>query len=87
MTLFNVVRHGSMVGFWNAMPTIFSGPVTARPATVTLPPLGGSRPVISFIKEDLPQPEGPTTATNSPRAKLMLASERASTPPTPHSEG
>jgi hypothetical protein len=27
---------------------------------------GNCKPVASFIKVDLPQPEGPTTAANSP---------------------
>ena len=38
----------------------------AAPATFTVPLNGNCRPVASFIKVDLPQPEGPTTAANSP---------------------
>ena len=62
----SVVRHGSSVGAWKAMPTNLSGPVTRCPATVTEPRVGGLRPVVSFMNVDLPQPDGPTIATNSP---------------------
>jgi hypothetical protein len=31
-----------------------------------LPALGRRNPVTSFISDDLPQPDGPTTATNFP---------------------
>ena len=48
------------------MPTIFSGPVTFWPAIATLPRVGFLSPVASFMKVDLPQPEGPTIAMNSP---------------------
>ncbi len=40
--------------------------MTCSPATVTVPARGNCRPVASFIKVDLPQPDGPTTAANSP---------------------
>jgi hypothetical protein len=33
----------------------------------TEPPLGASRPAISPSSVDLPLPDGPTIATNSPR--------------------
>ena len=66
MTLASAVRHGSSVGFWNAMPAMLSGPATSRPLTMTVPAVGGHSPVTTFINVDLPQPEGPTTATNSP---------------------
>src|SRR5581483_3100958 len=65
-TLSSVVRHGSMIGFWNAMPTMLSGADTSCPATSTPPRLGRCRPDTSLSRVDLPQPEGPTTATNSP---------------------
>src|SRR3954468_3131615 len=48
------------------MPTIFRGPFTSLPATSMLPALGRRNPVTSFISDDLPQPDGPTTATNFP---------------------
>jgi hypothetical protein len=48
------------------MPTMLSGPDTSRPLTTTVPAVGGHNPVTTFISVDLPQPDGPTTATNSP---------------------
>jgi hypothetical protein len=66
ITLASVVRHGSRLGAWNAMPVIFSGPVTSWPLMITVPRLGRLSPVASFMKVLLPQPEGPTMAMNSP---------------------
>ena len=65
------------------MPTDLSGPVTGLPSTVRLPPSGGCRPEISFISELLPQPEGPTTAMNSPRAMSRVTSSMALTAAAP----
>ena len=48
------------------MPVIFSGPVTGWPSMRIVPLLGIFSPVVSFMKVDLPQPEGPTMAMNSP---------------------
>jgi len=48
------------------MPTDFTGPVTGLPSTVSVPVSTRCRPEISFMSELLPQPEGPTTAMNSP---------------------
>jgi hypothetical protein len=48
------------------MPLIFSGPATRSPPIVIVPRVGIFRPVASFMKVDLPQPEGPTMAMNSP---------------------
>ena len=52
------------------MPTMLSGPTTFRPLTRTVPAVAGQSPVTTFIRVDLPQPEGPTTATNSPALDL-----------------
>ena len=49
------------------MPVIFSGPATSRPSITTVPREGMRSPVASFMKVDLPQPEGPTIATISPK--------------------
>ena len=65
------------------MPTIFNGPFTSMPATRIEPAVHGRRPVTSFISDDLPQPEGPTTAANSPRATLRLVPSSASVPSAP----
>ena len=76
-----MVRHGSSVGAWNAMPAILTGCVTWLSATRTLPLKGNCRPVASFIRVDLPQPDGPTTAANSPRFTWIERSSTASVPP------
>ena len=34
--------------------------------------IGGTSPVTSFINDDLPQPDGPTTAANSPRSTVRV---------------
>jgi len=69
------VRHGSRFGAWNAMPTILSGPATFLLSTCTVPWVGGLRPVQSFMKVDLPQPDGPTMAMNSPgRMESVMSS-------------
>ena len=49
------------------MPAIFTGPRTLSPKMTISPESGGTSPVTSFINDDLPQPDGPTTAANSPR--------------------
>ena len=61
-----MVRQGSSEEAWNAMPEIFNGPVTACPSIRIRPMEGIFRPVANFMKVDLPQPEGPTMAMNSP---------------------
>ena len=62
----SVVRQGSISGFWKDMPVILIGSETSRPATTTVPDFGRCSPVASFIIVDLPQPDGPTIAANSP---------------------
>ena len=59
------------------MPTILSGPVTSWPSTMTVPLVGGFRPVASFMNVDLPQPDGPTMATNSPGPIVRVMSSTA----------
>jgi len=51
--------------------------VTGWPSMVILPMLGIFRPVVSFMKVDLPQPDGPTMAMNSPCRTLRLMSSTA----------
>jgi hypothetical protein len=43
------------------------------------PPLGWSRQPSRFMKVDLPEPDGPITATNSPAAMSRLTPHRAGT--------
>src|ERR1044072_1243220 len=54
-----------------------SMPSTGAPITRTSPVVGFSKPVIMLSVGDLPQPVGPTIATNSPRATDMLKSRNA----------
>ena len=58
------------------MPTLLIGPVTGCPSMVSVPSDVGFKPLMSFIIELLPQPDGPTTAMNSP---LLIVSVRLST--------
>src|SRR5439155_3256992 len=63
-------------------PTPAGMPRTGSPRTSTVPSDGGSRPETSDSVVDLPQPVGPTTATNSPAATDMVRSRTAvCTPP------
>ena len=75
------LRQGRRFGFWNAMPAIFTGPRTLSPKMAMSPESGGTSPVTIFIRDDFPQPEGPTTAANSPRRTLRLVPFKARTPP------
>src|SRR2546430_14870015 len=54
-----------------------SMPWTGSPITSTSPALGRSRPEMRPSVVDLPQPVGPTTATNSPGATAILMSRIA----------
>ncbi len=85
MTFWRIVSQGSMVGFWNAMPTPTRSAPTCRPATKTSPSVGRSRPVTSFRIVDLPQPEGPTMATKSPACTVrsVQSSARKASLPAP----
>ncbi len=75
------MRHFSSTGAWKTMPTDGSGPVTARPSTSTRPRLGGRSPAMTRRSVDLPQPDGPTMATSSPRPTARSMSRSASTVP------
>src|SRR3984885_7929586 len=66
MMLSRIFSHGSRVGFWNAMPIRTWLAPTSRPATNTWPCEAVSVPATSLRMVRLPQPEGPTKATNSP---------------------
>ena len=50
---------------------------------VSVPDAGGCSPEMSFMSELLPQPEGPTTAMNSPCAMSSVTSSRARTAAAP----
>ena len=78
------MRHGSKVGAWNAMPAILTGCADLLARDLRRVPLKGNcSPVASFIRVDLPQPDGPTTAANSPRFTWIERPSTASVPPAP----
>ena len=52
-------------------------PVSGKPKMFTLPAAGASRPAAILSSVDLPQPVGPTIATNSPSPTLNVARSTA----------
>ena len=50
------------------------------PATMTVPPVGRSRPATRLSRVDLPLPDGPITATDSPAASSRLTWSTAAGP-------
>ena len=83
MTLSRMVSHGSRVGFWNAMPTRIASAPTSRPATNTRPLVLRMSPLTSLRMVDLPQPDGPTSATKSPFTMRRLVGASAFTARSP----
>ena len=81
MTLASVVRHGSSVGFLkrHADNAQRSRPRACR-HQLTCPAVAGQSPVTTFIRVDLPHPDGPTTATNSPGSTWSVVRCRARVP-------
>ena len=63
------------------MPTAAKGRVTGGPPRSPCPSVGGRSPATIRSSVDLPQPLGPTSATNSPRPTAKEMSRRASTGP------
>src|SRR4029078_1706645 len=59
------------------------GPPRSAPSTRTVPRSGRSKPAMMFISVDLPQPEGPTIATNSPSSTAKLTPSITRRPPWP----
>src|SRR5689334_7355152 len=51
------------------------GPRRGVSSTSTAPSSGSSKPAMMFISVLLPQPDGPTMATNSPSATVKLTSD------------
>ena len=63
------VSHGKLASSWNTTPTPSgTSPFTGFPSNEICPAEAGARPAITSSRVDLPQPEGPTTAKNSPCA-------------------
>jgi hypothetical protein len=79
---------GSRLKFWKTNPTrrlrmsaswSRSRPATASPLRRYSPPDGVSRHPRRLRRVDFPEPEGPTTATNSPFLTLISTPRSAST--------
>src|SRR5918999_203829 len=66
-TLLRTDAHGirERLYSWNTSAISSGGDVTRLPRRTTSPRLGGRRPPTHFRSVVLPQPEGPTTQTNS----------------------
>src|SRR5262245_50980388 len=84
-TFSSAVMVGMRWNDWNTMPTLrprnrasasSSRPASAWSATTTEPESGRSRPAITISSVDLPEPEGPTMPTASPRPILRSMSLR-----------
>src|SRR5262245_47345650 len=78
-----MVRHGSSRSFCSMNPTVGFGPSTGTPLSRMRPSLGRSRPATRLRMVLLPQPEGPTTATNSPARTSRLTRSMAVSGDTP----
>ena len=50
---------------WKTSAISSGGPVTRRPRSSTSPAVGRSSPAMTFSSVVFPQPDGPTTQTNS----------------------
>src|SRR5215510_9903026 len=83
MTLPSTVRQGNSTGVWNTTPMSRRGPLIGVPFKSTSPSVCGSRPANTLSRVDLPQPDGPTTAMNSPSAIENEISLSARTPVAP----
>ncbi len=75
------VFQGNSANCWKTTARSGPGCVTALPLTLTMPALGGSKPATMRRQVVLPQPDGPTIATNSLSAISRLMSSSAFTPP------
>src|ERR1700730_17661045 len=78
-----MVRQGSSKSFCSMKPTVAFGPSTGTPLSRMRPSLGRSKPATRLRIVLLPQPEGPTTATNSPRRTSKVTRSIAVTADTP----
>ena len=77
------VSQGNNAGCWNTTPRSGPGPVTACPSRLTTPEVGFRNPASVCIIVVLPQPDGPTMHTKSPRAKPSSARSSARTADAP----
>src|SRR5258708_10670129 len=75
---------GSRLNLWNTKPILCRRSLVrsasfivtrSLPSTRTCPRDACASPPITYRRDDLPQPEGPITVTNSPGSTLKLRSE------------
>ena len=78
-TFSRTLRQGSSAGVWKSMPTSRLGPLTGTPPIATEPLVGGISPAMIRSSVDFPQPERPTSVTNSCRRTSSVISASAST--------
>src|SRR5262245_1495136 len=78
-----MLRQGSSRSFCSMKPTVGFGPSTGMPLSRMRPSLGRSRPATRLRMVLLPQPDGPTTATNSPARTSRLTRSMATSGETP----
>ena len=76
-TLSRLFRHGSSTGFWNTIDRSRNASETSRPLTRTSPAVLSMSPAMIRNNVVLPQPDLPTTETNSPGATVKLQPARA----------
>ena len=82
----SAVRVGTRLNAWNTKPTrsrrswvifLSDRPVSSVSPIRTDPEVAVSRPARQCIRVDLPEPDGPMIAVNSPRRKSAETSSRA----------
>src|SRR5579883_1056261 len=74
------VFQGNSANCWKTTARSGPGPVTRRPSTLTLPLVGNSKPATMRRHVVLPQPDGPTIATNSSSAMTRSMRSTATMP-------
>src|SRR5574343_1148490 len=75
------VSQGSRLWFWKTTARSGPGPAISRPSQSSTPSVGRVSPAIRFKRVDLPQPEWPIRAMNSPCAILRSISRSATNLP------
>ena len=66
VTLSRTVSQGNSADSWNTTARSGPGRRGGPPSILRLPAVGCSKPATMLSRVDLPQPEGPSSATNSP---------------------
>src|SRR5581483_3449607 len=81
MRFSRTVSQGNTEPCWEMRMPFESGFERGTPSMSTAPESGWMNPAIMFIRVDFPQPEGPTTATNSPSPTVKLTSSTTASGP------